>query len=382
MLNPVSSIGLDTASAAEYSDGSGDNCKQYLTQGGPVVWCGPDISATADPILAGEVHLIVSMDATPCSVNVAGAVSHPRYAIFKASATWPPTGTDQLGEIVPDFGTLSFYYVDALSKTRTALTSYVSGSPVTTYEVVLPSSLTNGFGSGFKWLVGDACAGENPWQNPDTAPDTGYYNVSLGSAPSAPARPTGVAAKPGSTKSAKTGPIIVTYAAGANHGATVTKFTATCKSTNGGVRATAVHTGATAAPIMVSSATLKKSYRCTVTATNSAGTGAASAASDAVTVGAPARMAKPTVAKTALGKLRVKFSSLTSAQANGSALSTPKYTASCASSNGGVARSATGSASPIVVTGLTPGKSYTCTVKAHNSRGYGVASAPSAARTA
>jgi hypothetical protein len=34
-----------------------------------------------------------------------------------------------------------------------------------------------------------------------------------------------------------------------------------------------------------------------------------------------------------------------------------------------------GAGTPIVVTGLTPGKNYACTVVAHNSRGY---SAPSA----
>jgi hypothetical protein len=54
----------------------------------------------------------------------------------------------------------------------------------------------------------------------------------------------------------------------------------------------------------------------------------------------------------------------------------------CTSSNAGVAKSATGAASPISVTGLTAGKTYTCTVTAHNARGFGPASAPSAAVTA
>jgi hypothetical protein len=73
---------------------------------------------------------------------------------------------------------------------------------------------------------------------------------------------------------------------------------------------------------------------------------------------------------------------LTGAQTNGSPLSTPKYTATCTSTNGGVARAATGLANPIVVTALTPGRTYTCYVRAHNARGYSLASARSVARVA
>src|SRR5205085_695742 len=51
----------------------------------------------------------------------------------------------------------------------------------------------------------------------------------------------------------------------------------------------------------------------------------------------------------------------------------------CTSSNSGVAGSHTGTASPILVTGLTTAKSYTCTVKATNAVGASAASAPSGA---
>ena len=85
------------------------------------------------------------------------------------------------------------------------------------------------------------------------------------------------------------------------------------------------------------------------------------------------------MAKTAAGKLKVTFTPLTAAQANGSALSAPQYTATCTSSNGGVTKSITGATSPLTVTALTAGKTYTCSVKAHNARGYGQASPVSAA---
>jgi len=51
------------------------------------------------------------------------------------------------------------------------------------------------------------------------------------------------------------------------------------------------------------------------------------------------------------------------------------YTASCTSSDGGTPGSQAGATSPIIVTGLTDGKTYTCTVTATNAVGTGAASA-------
>lgn len=53
------------------------------------------------------------------------------------------------------------------------------------------------------------------------------------------------------------------------------------------------------------------------------------------------------------------------------------YTATCISSNGGTSGSLIGSASPLTVTGLTNGKTYTCTVLATNSFGNGPSSTAS-----
>lgn len=197
-----------------------------------------------------------------------------------------------------------------------------------------------------------------------------------------PGKPGSVIAKPVSTTSSTAGPISVKYTAPASNGSTITKYTATCVSSNGGATKTGTYTGSVATEIIVKSATLKRKYTCTVKATNGVGTGSASTASPAITVGAPAQMSKPVVAKVASRKLRVSFSKLTTAQANGSPLSTPKYTASCTSSNGGVARTGTGTTSPVYVSSLSAGKRYTCTIRAHNARGYGRASAASDSKTA
>jgi hypothetical protein len=198
----------------------------------------------------------------------------------------------------------------------------------------------------------------------------------------APSAPRNVAARPGFTTSPLTGPIIVTYTAPTSNGFAIQKYAASCASTDGGVTRNGVLLGATAAPITVKNATLKKHYQCRVEATNVKGTGPLSGKSAPITVGAPARISKPSVNKVAAGHLRVTFTNLTAVQANGSPLTSPRYTATCRSSNGGQQNSAVGSASPLTVTGLTPSKTYTCAVVAHNARGYSAASPPSSAHAA
>ena len=57
----------------------------------------------------------------------------------------------------------------------------------------------------------------------------------------------------------------VTFAAPANNGATITSYTATCTSSNGG--ATKRETSP-ASPITVTGLTQAKTYQCTISATN------------------------------------------------------------------------------------------------------------------
>jgi hypothetical protein len=77
------------------------------------------------------------------------------------------------------------------------------------------------------------------------------------------------------------GRLRVTFTIGANNGSAITQQTATCTSANGGVSRTAVHVGATAAPIVVSALTPGKTYVCAVYSTNARGGGPVSAASSA-----------------------------------------------------------------------------------------------------
>jgi hypothetical protein len=57
------------------------------------------------------------------------------------------------------------------------------------------------------------------------------------------------------------------------------------------------------------------------------------------------------------------------------------YTAACTSSNGGATGLVTGSTSPLEVTGLTDGSSYTCSVTARNAYGPSLSSGPSSSFT-
>ena len=186
-----------------------------------------------------------------------------------------------------------------------------------------------------------------------------------------PAPPTAVKALSGTTATT-TGPLSVTFTPGANNGATTTSYTATCVSSNGG--ATPRTGSGAASPVTVANATTGKAYTCTVKATNARGAGLASVASLAVIVGSPAPPTVVTATKIASGQVKVTF---TPGANNGA--TTTSYTATCVSTNGGTTRAASGPVSPLTVTLLTVGKTYTCTVKGTNARGAGLASNPSAA---
>ena len=163
--------------------------------------------------------------------------------------------------------------------------------------------------------------------------------------------------------------VTVDFSANADGGDAITGYTVTCDSSDGGTTQTATNA---ASPITVSALTNGSTYACTVVATNSVGDSAASAPSDdfvAVTI---------PDAPTITGVTRGSNSAIVAFTPNsdgGDAI--VFYKATCSSSTGGTTRSKTGVTSPLTVTSLSNGRTYTCTVVATNSIGNSAASVAS-----
>jgi hypothetical protein len=196
-----------------------------------------------------------------------------------------------------------------------------------------------------------------------TSPNPSFItgaNIALGLAVlNAPGAPSGAAATAGN------GQATVSFTAPGNNGSAITGYTVTASP--GGATAT----GSTS-PIAVTGLTNGTAYTFTVTATNGVGTGSASSATTSVTpAGAPG--APTSVSATAAD--RQATVSFTAPANNGSAIT--RYTVTA--SPGGA--TATGSTSPITITGLTNGTGYTFSVTASNSVGTSAASTASSAVT-
>jgi len=162
-----------------------------------------------------------------------------------------------------------------------------------------------------------------------------------------------------------------------NGGASINEYRVSCSSTDGGVsRSNTEH----ASPTRVNNLTAAKTYTCTVSAHNRVGFGPPSASSAPVVTLSPPVITVPgaptitSVSRVGHHSVMVRFSPPAS---NGGS-SIFEYRATCTSSNGGRTRSESRRASPIKVDDLSSGKTYACTVKARNRKGFGPSSAPSA----
>jgi uncharacterized repeat protein (TIGR03803 family) len=174
---------------------------------------------------------------------------------------------------------------------------------------------------------------------------------------SLPEAPTGVTATPGNAQAT-----VSFTAPEGKDGNPMTSYTVT--SSPGGIE----NTGSES-PIIVTGLTNGTSYTFTVKATNELGTGAASSASNSVIPHTPPGAPTGVAATAGNGEATVTF---TAPASNGGSPITG-YTVT--SSPGGIVK--TGPVSPITVTGLTNGISYTFTVTATNAVGAGPASIPS-----
>ena len=183
--------------------------------------------------------------------------------------------------------------------------------------------------------------------------------ITASSAKIAPAIPTiGTATNVGTARAYNNGAATVTFTPGV--GVAATSFTAT--SSPGGFTATGA-----SSPLTVAGLQSNTSYTFTVTASNSSGTSAASSASNSIT--ATTVPQAPTIGTATLSGSNVTVT-YTAGATGGSAVTTFTATSSPGSFTG------TG-ASPITVSGLSGGTSYTFTVTATNANGTSTASSAS-----
>jgi hypothetical protein len=155
-------------------------------------------------------------------------------------------------------------------------------------------------------------------------------------------------------------------------GARVLSYRALCTSTDGGIP----HShDARHSPIRVPSLTGNTTYRCTVTATNRAGSGPASRPSSAVVV-RPSAPQAPTITSVKAVEFRtITVTFITPADDGGAPIT--NYRATCSSNTGGATHAREAHQSPITDTNLTAAETYRCTVAADNRVGLGPSSARS-----
>lgn len=197
---------------------------------------------------------------------------------------------------------------------------------------------------------------------------TAYDCTVTASNPAGPGAPSAtVSVTPGLVPDAPTiglatrgnGQASIDFTPAAPNGLAVIDFTASCLP--GPVSATAA-----SGPILVQGLTNGTAYSCSVTARNAIGPSPASAAVSVTPATVPDA---PSITAISAGNAELSISFAPSASDGGSAIT--GYSASCGASTATVS----GTSSPLKITGLTNGTTYSCTVSATNEVGPGPASA-------
>jgi len=278
--------------------------------------------------------------------------------------------TDSAAPDAPTIGTATKTGTSTASLTFFAPTSD-GGRAITGYTATsLPGSITatgtssplnfTGLASGTQYTFTVTATNPIGTSSPSAASNavtTDYVN------PNAPGAPTiGTATKTGSTTAT------VAYTApGSNGGFAITSYTAI--STPGAITGSVSQAGS--GTITVTGLTPGQDYTFTVLATNSQGSGVNSSSSNQITTDAAAPSAPLVGTATKLSSTTASLSFSPPLANNGAAVT--GYTVT--STPGGI--TATGSASPITITGLTPATAYTFAVTATNSAGTSAASSAS-----
>lgn len=353
---------------------------------------GPTLQLVGQPSWLGLGQQVITwtddnQDQTTATLGTTGQVVDGEYTFAVEASNSQGTDTEPL-TVVEEPGITKPSFVSAATATATAGSAFsyqvtaVSCPPIGAYDLSpdAPSWLHINQDGVLSGTPAEADTGSHTFTITATpqgnaTPFTQTFTLQVNAA--VPGAPTIGTATAGNAKAT------VSFTPPAdNGGAPITGYTVTATDTttpaNGGQTATG-----SGSPITVTGLTNGDTYTFTVTATNSSGPSQPSAPSNAVT---PATVPGGPVIGTAtasngdtIGQATVSFTR--PASDGGAAITSYTVTATDVTTPANGGQTATGSGSPITVTGLTNGDSYTFTVTATNSVGTGQPSAASNAVT-
>ena len=333
-----------------------------------------ELSVWTAPVTAGDgTRPVITVTATGTADIGAAAVEYAnlggvdQFAAATGTAAAATSGATAAAT-ADNALALGFYVDSGFGRTLVADPAYterVNVSPTTDMEFVVEDDpVARGDRPAARVTTG---AG-TPWTMA-----TVVFKPAGGGAPTPPAPPAGVGAQPGDGKAT------VTWSAPSNGGSPITGYTITPYI--GADAQTPVQAGAGATSATVTGLANGISYTFRVSATNTAGTGPASAASPAVTPSPPSAPDAPAGVAATAGTAKATVS--WTAPSNGGSPITGYVVTPYAGNTALTPTTVTGSppATTATVAGLTNGTAYTFTVAATNAIGTGPASARSGAVT-
>ena len=291
-----------------------------------------------------------------CSVTATNSIgtSDPS-ATVSVTPTGPP-GAPTIGTVTAGNGSASVGFTAPSSNGGSAITSYTAtctatgqanGTGTGTISPITVTNLTNGSTYACSVIATNARG---------NSAASATANATPGSPPSAPTIGAATAGN-GQASIAFTAPTD-------NGGSAIATYAVVCTPTTG----VAAQGNGLSSPITVTGMTNGVTYACNVRAANATGAGPASADVSVTPLGPPAA---PTIGTATPGDAQASVAFTAPTSTGGSAIT--GYTATC-TATGQTTRAGTGSASPIVVTSMTNGTVYSCTVIATNAVGNSPAS--------
>ena len=329
----------------------------------------PTATSGISPIIVTGLNANTSYQ---CSVAAINAVGQGTYSIQTLSTKTPDdalqgapsTPTSVLfSEATP--GLIDVSYAAPSNTGSSAITGYTASCSAPGYPTCTGTALSTIFN------IGLSCANGVQYQCSVAAKNAmGNGTHSSAQTPETiPGAPTNLSL----TSDAAAATITGTFTAPSNNGGSpITNYYMLCTDTLNGWT-----TASWGSPITVPTYYGVTTYSCVVQATNAYGYGLNSTAS-LITVQAVSPR-PPTITS-----LTSTFTSITAnftAPGNNGGSPITGYLLTCANTSSGVSSTATGTTSPITLSGLTSGAPYSCTEQAQNAVGYGSSSAASSITT-